>query len=436
VAVLGVLAPAGPLEGQGWDFPARGAAALSEETGGKIKFSFEQRGRFEDRGGQAFGKDPDLASGYLRTRLGVALKPSKWVKFSAMMQDGRSPYYGAGAPNTVRDQADLQEAYVEVLGDAKTGPGLSVGRRMMNYGDARLLGSPQWSYLSRTFDHARLWYRSPRAQVEFLFVSPVKTRLGEFNKPVLGERVWGVYNVFPEVVGKNLLEVYVLRHGQNRPAGFKGGAGADGTDRLEVNAFGGRLAGPLAKTWKYTLELVVQTGSIGPAAHRAQAAALALSRKTRVGGKPLELTGEYKYASGSDDPNDPRRVSTFDQMFPANHDKFGHMDLFGWKNMHNARGLAVCGVTKPFALNAMYNSTWLANPRDALYSGAGKPIARSAAGTAGRHAGQEADVFLTYKFAHFLFGAGYGRLFAGGFIRKATKGVSPDYAYVFYTYSF
>jgi hypothetical protein len=84
----------------------------------------------------------------------------------------------------------------------------------------------------------------------------------------------------------------------------------------------------------------------------------------------------------------------------------------------------------------MYNSFWLASAKDALYNGSGKSIARSAAGTAGRHVGQEADVFVTWRYRHFLMGAGYGHWISGEFIRKATPGISPVYLYLFHTYSF
>jgi hypothetical protein len=154
-----------------------------------------------------------------------------------------------------------------------------------------------------------------------------------------------------------------------------------------------------------------------------------------VASKALDVSGEYKFASGTRNPQDSTISRTFDQLYPANHDKFGHEDLFGWRNIHNARTIATYGLTKNFALNLMYNSFWLASPRDALYSGAGKAIVRSPNGSAGRHVGQEADVFATYKYKHFQVGAGYGHFFAGGFIQKTTPGVSPVYVYVFHTYT-
>jgi hypothetical protein len=417
---------------QQWDAGSRLLNAISNE---QLKFTFESRVRYEDRTENAFGKDPDLFDGLARTRFGVSYRPVKWIRFSGMVQDARAPFYGPNAPNSLRDEADLQEGYFELFPMSKTGFGMTAGRMMMNYGDARLIGSPQWSALSRTYDHARAYYKFRGAQFEFLFLSPVKIRLGEFNRPVLGDRVWGTYNVIPDLVGKNSLDVYILRHDQNRPAGFTGGSTAAGTDRLGINTFGFRLTGPAALGAKYTLEGAVQNGKVGPAGHRAGAWVATLMRRFKVDEKPLDVSGEYKFASGSGNPADTAHSGTFDQLYPANHDKFGHEDLFGWKNLHNARSLATFGLTKAFAVNVMYNSYWLASARDGLYNSAGKVIARSAAGRAGTHVGQEADVFATYKYKHFMLGAGYGHFFAGGFIRTTTPGAGPNYLYLFHTYS-
>jgi hypothetical protein len=280
-----------------------------------------------------------------------------------------------------------------------------------------------------------LYWRSSSKTVEFLWLSPVKVRLGEFNRPVLGERVWGTYNAFPNLFGRQLAEAYVLRHDQNAPAGFNGGDQAAGTNRLGITTFGGRLAGPLPRELKYSLEGAVQNGKAGAARHRGAAWFSALSRRWMLSAKPLDLTGEYKYASGTSDPRDPSRAGTFDALFPSTHDKFGHMDLFGWRNIHAVRSVVTLGVTSALAVNFTYNNWWLASARDALYSSSGRSLARSATGVAGRHVGQETDVFATYKYQHFTFGAGYGRLFRGEFIRKATPGVEPTYVYFFHSYS-
>jgi hypothetical protein len=213
----------------------------------------------------------------------------------------------------------------------------------------------------KPFGHARAYYRLPKARFEVLVFSPVKIRIDEFNQPVLGDRVWGTYNTFQDIYRKNLLDLYALRHQQNRPGGFTTGSRAAGTDRIAVNTFGLRLAGPLVYGVKQTVEVAAQTGMVGLAEHRAVAWFAGLSRRWQVAGKPLDISGEYKFSSGTQNPKDTLRSGTFDQLSPANHDKFGHEDLFGWRNLRNIRSLGIYGVTKAFAINVMYNY-WLARP--------------------------------------------------------------------------
>jgi len=95
--------------------------------------------------------------------------------------------------------------------------------------------------------------------------------------------------------------------------------------------------------------------------------------------------------------SDPQgnRSETFDQLYAANHDKFGLQDLFGWRNIHNLGSLDIVHVTKGLALNVMYNSWWLATAKDSLYSLQGNGIVRSAREDAGTHVGQELDFYAT-----------------------------------------
>jgi hypothetical protein len=425
-----------PLGAQDWDPGTRATTALSKATKDRLRLTFEQRERYEDRTGNTFGKDVDVFTVLVRTRLGLSYAPVKWFKLSGMLQDARAPWYGPNAPNTVRDQADLHEGYIELFPGYKQGFGLLVGRMMMlSYGEGRLIGISNWSNTSRTYDQARMYWRSPKVQLEMLAVSVVKIRIGEFNRPGLGDRVWGTYDVFPNFYKKNLLEAYVLRHDQNRPGGFTGGSSADGTDRLGINTFGFRLAGPVSGGVKYSLEGAWQKGKTGPAELTASAWFGSLSRRWTIAGRTLDLSAEYKYASGTENPADPKHSGTFDQLYAANHDKFGHQDLFGWRNTHNARSLDTLTLTRNFAINFQYNNYWLANLKDGVYNGSGKLIVRSATGTAGRHVGQETDLYGTYKWGHFSFGAGYGRFFSGQFIRRTTPGVGPTYLYVFHSYT-
>jgi hypothetical protein len=238
--------------------------------------------------------------------------------------------------------------------------------------------------------------------------------------------VVGTYNVI-EVHKHLTTELYILRHHQNRPGGFTG------VGRSITNSFGAHVFGPIANGFRYNAEAITQVGDIGPLPHRANAWVVQMGRRSSLAGRALDLMAEYKYASGGSRPG---RSGTFDQLFPAAHDKLGHADLLGWRNVRNVKGLATWSWSRAFSVNAMYNNSWLADPRDAAYNTQGRAVARSATGRDGRHIGQEADLFVTYKNSGWTVGAGYGYFFTGEFIRRTTPAIHPQYAYVYQSYSF
>src|SRR5579872_5328135 len=131
-----------------------------------------------------------------RLRIGFGVAPTGWLSIYGMGQDARVPFYGLAAPSTIRDTMDLQEAYVRLRDHSETGFGASFGRAMLDYGESRVIGTPQWSNVARTYDHGRLYYRTPKASFEVLMVSPVKVQPDSFNTPDLGERIWGTYDIF------------------------------------------------------------------------------------------------------------------------------------------------------------------------------------------------------------------------------------------------
>jgi hypothetical protein len=413
---------------QDWNPGQEMNAALKDATDGRLQFSFEERLRLEARTGNNFGSAASLENPLVRTRIGARFLLTDWFKISAMGQDVRAPEYGVPAPNTVRDTMDLHEAYIELFPDPKANFGLTVGRQMVNYGEARLIGVPQWSNVSRTYDLARIHFLFPLARIEFLMVSPVKILPDAFNVPDLGDRVWGTYNTFPKLIPKGTVEGYVLQHNQNRPGGFTG------VGNLSTDTYGGRAVGPLPAGFKYSLEGALQNGHTGLLTHRGSAWYANLSRTVKAW-RPLDLSIEYKYASGNSGA-DPKRETTFDQLYPANHDQFGHEDLFGWRNIKNLRSLEVFHLTQKIAINVMYDNWWLADAHDALYNGSGKSIVVRAKGNAGTHVGQELDEFATYTSNGWQYGLGFGHLFAGEFLHNTTPAVNTRYLYVFQSFSF
>jgi hypothetical protein len=419
-----------------WDLPRQAEEGLMSSSGGRLKIGFESRYRFEDRTGVSFGKDKDQEELLIRNRFSLTWRATDWLTFSGMVQDARAPLYGSLAPSTMRDTADLQEAWVRVGGEAWAGVSFSGGRKMLNYGEGRLIGTPQWSNTSRTYDFASLGWANNGASLELLATSAVKIQSDAFNNPVPGDRVWGYYGTHPWRKHKMTFESYYLRHDQNRIGGFTGGSSAAGTDRLGINTFGGRMLGPLPRGLKFSLEGALQNGKYGSARQRAGAWYTAVSRKWKPGWLTLEALTEYKLASGSGDPSDKSKSGTFDQMYASNHDKFGHEDLFGWRNLSNWKSLLSAGLTRAFTVNYMYDNSWLASSKDALYGSSGKAVLQSKAGTAGRHVGQEHDVFFTWKKGPATFGSGLGYMCAGEFLLKLAPNASPLYVYTFTSYAF
>lgn len=407
-----------------WDAGKELNKELGEATTGKVQLIFELRSRLEYRPGQAFGVEPNLFADFTRVRFGGTYKPWSWLRFSGAAMDARAPLYGTPAPSSARDPLEWHEGFFELRPDSKLGFGAVVGRQVVNYGDTRLVGSPQWAYIPRTYDGARAYWRTSRVRLEGLFISPVKLDSTRWNKPVLGEHLVGTYNVVQ--VSKHVsADLYFLGRRQNRPGGFTG------VGNLAVDSFGTRLFGPMGGGYRYALEAIRQTGDIGALPHRAHAWAAQVGHK--FASMPLDAYVEYKFASGESRPG---YSGAFDQLYPAAHDKLGHTDVLGWRNVKNWRAQATWTGKPGLTVNLMYNNSWLADRRDALYNAQGRAIARSADGSAGSHIGQEWDLFFTYKRSGWTSGAGYGHLFAGEFVKRTTPGRSPSYAYVFQSYSF
>jgi hypothetical protein len=429
MVILGSVLTAGVAAAQAQEDPLEGLAKrIHEATHNRVKITFEERTRWEEKDGVNFGKSVNQQDMLSRIRVGAQFQLLDWLTISAMGQDARAPFYGTGAPNTVRDPMSLWEDYVQLFRNRDTGFGALFGREMLSYGEGRLIASPQWSNLSRTFDTASVYYRLRHARLEAVMVSPVKIVPGTYNAPELGERIWGTYSTFGSVWKSASFDAYALRHSQNKIGGWTG-AGTLGTD-----TYGGRLYGPLPYQLAYSFEGAAQAGHQGLETQRAYAWYSSVSKQATLGRMPLSAMVEYKFASGNQYGSSTD--GTFDQLSPANHDKFGHEDLFGWRNLRTLRSLETLSLTKKVALNVMYADEFLASRTDGLYNSTGSVISISTKGTASNRVGQELDSFVTYRIGAHLLGVGGGHFFKGEFVDLTTHNINPRYFYVFQQYSF
>jgi hypothetical protein len=405
---------------------AKGADQLHDKSGGKLSLHIEERTRWEEKYGVTFGKAVNQQDMLSRVRIGMTYQPTSWLTFSGMGQDARAPFYGMPAPSTMRDSMDLQEGWIGL--GAKSSPfNFSFGRRMINYGETRAIGVPQWTNTSRTYDYGRMEFADKKMTLDALMVSPVIVLPNSFNKPELGNRYWGTYDIFPQVWRGLSVDTYALRHSENAVGGWTS-AGTLGT-----NSYGARFYGPLPSHFSYSLEGIAQNGHSGPLNQRAFAWYSGATHTSRIANMPLSVLAEYKGASGSHYGED--HSSTFDQLSPANHDKFGHMDLFGWRNLKTFKNLDTVNLTKALAFNVMYTDENLFSASDALYNSSGSKISSSTKGTAGTRVGQELDSFATFTIGHHTILAGFGHFFKGQFVEETTPGINPRYFYLAQEYT-
>jgi len=414
-----ILCSSWPALGQ-TDPAQKVADALHRISNSQLALHVEERTRWEEQDGVKFGSAVNQQDMLSRLRIGIQYRPVSWLTFSGMGQDARAPWYGKPAPNSVRETMNIHEAWMS-LASEKTALNLSFGRRMLDYGEARVIGTPQWSNTSRTYDYGRMEYGSKRMTLDALMVSPVIVQTDAFNNPELGNRIWGTYDIFPKLWHGLSVDTYALRHSENKIGGWTS-AGTLGT-----NSFGARVYGPLPSRLAYSLESVGQTGHQGLLNQRAYSWFAGASRPMTLFTLPLTLSAEYKGASGSH--YGENHDSTYDQLDPANHDKFGHMDQFGWRNLKTFKSLETLKLTKSLAFNVMYTDENLFSASDALYNSSGSQISISKKGTAGTRVGQEVDAFSTFTAGNHTFYAGFGHFFRGQFVVETTPGINPRYFY-------
>jgi hypothetical protein len=330
-----------------------------------------------------------------------------------------------------QDHFDLRQAFLEIGNSDRSHWSIRAGRQELNFGDQRILGSANWLNTPRTFDAVRGDLHFGNVRVAAFSASVVNVVDDAFDHSRAGNDLHGLYGTITHVLPGATIEPYMLWH---LGAGFKTEEGF--AARRSVKTIALRIARPAKAGIDYEAHLLRQYGSLGSDSVSAYAMNFDLGYTwPKVSLRP-RVYADYAYASGDDDPHDGR-IGTFDQIYPSNHGLYGIVDLFGWQNLQDAKmGVSITPLKKLTAGTVVHYLN-LANARDALYNGTGNAIARNTTGAYGRHLGKEWEGTGTYQFTTYLAsGIGYGHLFPGEFVKRATKGSSYNIGYLFFTYSF
>ena len=247
-----------------------------------------------------------------------------------------------------------------------------------------------------------------------------------------GNNLSGLYGTIKnKVVPHSQLEPFVFWHVQNGAA-LKGGK----VGHLDQWTGGVRFLGILPGNFDYRTEIAVQRGDLGPANIRAWTGHWVVGNTIPASWKPRPFV-EFNFASGDPNPKNLSSSQTFDPIYPSTHDKIGLADQVGWRNVRDLRGGLDTHPTPKWATNVDIHDLWLANAHDSLYPTRGSVVAKDPTGKSGTHIGEEADAQVLYKPTQQVqFGAGIGRLFAGEFLKKTTKGKDYTLPYFLIDYVF
>jgi hypothetical protein len=137
-----------------------------------------------------------------------------------------------------------------------------------------------------------------------------------------------------------------------------------------VTSPGVRLTGKLPGRLDYTAEGILQRGSYSADRISARAATGLLGWTVAAGSWNPRISIEYNYASGDPAARDFNR-NTFDQFYPSNHNYYGMIDQFGWKNMKNFRAGFDFVVARKLKVRTDFNQLDLATVQDSLYNSGG-----------------------------------------------------------------
>ncbi len=160
-----------------------------------------------------------------RFRLGVAIRPARWVRAYVELQDATAFWNPPPLLPPYQSTWDLRRAFVD-LGDPEQDPiSLRVGRQDIAFGHLRLVGTSYWRNASRGWDAAMLVVNRDRFRVNAWAASPVIATANGLSHHQQGNNFHGVYSSFRDVIRGSVLEPYVF---WRLSPGFRTESGAPG----------------------------------------------------------------------------------------------------------------------------------------------------------------------------------------------------------------
>ena len=411
--------------------PAPAQSDAGEQPQGFFARTFtisgEVRERWEATHGANFTLTP--ADSYLasRTRLGLAFKPTSWLRFFAQAQDSRVLFYKKNPTSAVSDPFDLRQGYVEVGVLEGNGVNVRVGREELQLGSGRLIGTGDWTNVTKPFDVAigTITYGSFSTQLvegTQVLIDPARMDRG---RP--GEHFYADYSTFKKLIPGASVEPYLMA---KTALNVKSKDGVLGD--ADIIYMGGRLIGTVPGGFDYNFEGLREAGSYADDT---------VSAWGYVGGGgwtnarlpwKLHFSSDYMVGSGDSGLKDGRHES-LDTLYGLQQPLTSLTGLFNWRNLENLRIGADFRPAEKLTIKASFRDYWLTKVSDGMYNSAGTETVLNTKATS-NHIGEGVDTQTIWALnAKTSIGIGVGTLAPGAYLQQSKKTSGFVYPYLSFT---
>src|SRR3989338_2878756 len=310
--------------------------------------------------GESVGSDGPGTKGMVlqRTRINVDAQVNENVKAYIQVQDSRT-WGRDGATNgtgtsgdelttisalgdkvTVDNRADIKQAYFHLDKIIDQPLSVRVGRKVMAYGDHRLIGHLEWSNNGRSFDALKLMYNAETFSADLWSARIYETTTTSSDSDFNG--IYATYKGIPS----NTVDLYYLQDlvAKSVAAGAPNSAN-DVNKGRDVSTYGLRLNGKLADL-DYTGEIAMQGGTRTDTGTKVSQEASAYAVKAGYTLKDimgLRVGAEYDSATG-DDSGTADKKEDFQNLYHTNHSLYGFTDDINWTNI---KAFAIVASLKP-----------------------------------------------------------------------------------------
>ncbi|MGO4740733.1 alginate export family protein [Bosea sp. 2KB_26] len=398
-----------------------------------LGFGGELRARYEYYSNPNLGLQGQKPNGYLlpRVLLHADLHAGEYLRAFVQFGSHLAPWKDFPAPPYL-DRADLQQAFIDLrlpLGDnVERNPFLRIGRQEMAFGSQRLVSIRDAPNVRRNFDGFRLSATLEGTSLDAFVTRPVLQRRDSFDDASNhAQAFWGLYATVPlNIVTGGRLDLYYLGF-ENERARYANAAGEERRHTLGSRFFGA------AAGWDWDWEILGQVGTIGQQDIRAWGLSTDTGYTLDLAGGKFRLGLKADIGSGDKNATDGT-LGTLNPLFPKLA-YFNQAALLGPSNVMDLQPTLSFKPTSNLTFSVGYDFLWRNTTADAVYTGAGAPIAGTA-GRPGRFTGRQLTVDASWQLnRHIQLDAGYVHLDAASSLRRA-GGHDVDFTYLSAAYKF